>query len=72
MIARRGMLLAKNAGMSKKINVNPKFYKVGGREHAEGDGGAIAREEEKRELSAGKETWGKVIAGGMRGTSKRK
>lgn len=29
------MPLALNRGMSKNINVNPDFYKVGGREHSE-------------------------------------
>lgn len=37
--------------MSKNINVNPNFYKVGGREHAEGHGEAIPHEEQKEQLS---------------------
>ena len=32
----RGMAFAADKCMSKHINVNPNFYKVGGREHAEG------------------------------------
>ncbi len=32
--------------MSKHINVNPNFYKVGGREHAEGHGEATAHGEQ--------------------------
>jgi len=31
-----GMRFAARVSMSKHINVNPNFYKVGGREHAEG------------------------------------
>ena len=38
--------------MSKKINVNPNFYKVGGREHAEGHGEAIPHKREKQKLAA--------------------
>jgi hypothetical protein len=37
--------------MSKHINVNPNFYKVGGREHAEGHGESIPHEEQKEQLS---------------------
>ena len=40
--------------MSKHINVNPNFYKVGGREHAEGHGEAILHEREKQVLNAGR------------------
>ena len=40
--------------MSKKINVNPNFYKVGGREPAEADGEAIVHDREKQKLAAGK------------------
>jgi hypothetical protein len=58
--------------MSKKINVNPNFYKTGGREHAEGHGEVVVHDQEKRELSGGKGKGTKVIAGGMRGTSKKK
>jgi hypothetical protein len=36
--------------MSKHNNVNPNFYKVGGREHAEGHGEAIPHEQEKQQL----------------------
>ena len=39
--------------MSKHNNVNPNFYKVGGREHAEGHGEAIPHEEEKQHLKKG-------------------
>jgi hypothetical protein len=38
--------------MSKHINVNPNFYKVGGREHAEGHGEAIIHKREKQTLNA--------------------
>ena len=37
--------------MTKHINVNPNFYKVGGREHAEGHGEAIPHEEQKEQLA---------------------
>ena len=37
--------------MSKHINVNPNFYKVGGREHAEGHGEAITHEEDKQQMT---------------------
>jgi len=37
--------------MSKHINVNPNFYKVGGREHSEGHGEAIPYKREKQQLS---------------------
>ncbi len=37
--------------MSKNINVNPDFYKVGGREHAEGHGEAIRYDREKSNLN---------------------
>jgi hypothetical protein len=37
--------------MSKHINVNPNFYKVGGREHAEGHGEAITHETDKQQLT---------------------
>jgi hypothetical protein len=40
--------------MSKHINVNPNFYKVGGREHAEGHGEAIPHQMEKQNLKQGK------------------
>ena len=46
--------------MSKKINVNPNYYKTGGREHAEGDGEAIAYESEKQELARHDEKKGKT------------
>lgn len=37
--------------MSKHINVNPNFYKVGGREHAEGHGEAIPYDRQKAVLN---------------------
>jgi hypothetical protein len=37
--------------MSKQINVNPDFYKVGGREHSEGHGEAIPHERHKQEMA---------------------
>lgn len=40
--------------MSKNINVNPNYYKTGGREHAEGDGEGIPYEQEKQQLAKGK------------------
>ena len=44
--------------MSKKINVNPNFYKVGGREPAEADGEAIQHDREKQKLAAGDKSQG--------------
>lgn len=38
--------------MSKHINVNPDFYKVGGREHTEASDKAEAYDRQKQELSA--------------------
>jgi len=38
-------------GMSKRINVNPNFYKTGGREHAEGHGEAIIHKRQKQQLN---------------------
>jgi hypothetical protein len=58
--------------MSKKINVNPGQYKVAGREPAEADGEGIVYDREKRELSGAKGKGTKAVAGGMRGTSKKK
>ncbi len=37
--------------MSKNINVNPDFYKTGGREHAEGHGESIPYDREKSTLN---------------------
>ena len=45
--------------MSKKINVNPNFYKVGGREHSEGHGEAIPHDQEKQKLARGSRRQGK-------------
>lgn len=39
--------------MSKHNNVNPNFYKVGGREHAEGHGEVIPHDREKQHLKTG-------------------
>ncbi|HXG58775.1 MAG TPA: hypothetical protein VNL91_07110 [Thermoanaerobaculia bacterium] len=36
--------------MSKKINVNPDFYKVGGREHSEGSDKGRSYERRKQEF----------------------
>jgi len=36
--------------MSKHINVNPNFDKVGGREHSEGHGEAIRHQVEKQHM----------------------
>ena len=36
--------------MSKKNNVNPNFYKVGGREHSEGSDKGIPQDLEKQKL----------------------
>jgi hypothetical protein len=58
--------------MSKNNNVNPNFYKVGGREHAEGHGEAINHEAEKQQFSDQNGKGTKEIAGGMRGKSKKK
>jgi hypothetical protein len=38
--------------MSKNINVNPDFYKIGGREHAEGHGEAVPYDREKQALNS--------------------
>jgi hypothetical protein len=38
--------------MSKKINVNPNFYKVGGREHAEGHGEVVIHKREKQQMKS--------------------
>ncbi len=45
------MPFADQTAMSKRINVNPNFYKVGGREHSEGHGEAIIHKREKQQLS---------------------
>lgn len=37
--------------MSKKINVNPDFYKVGGREHSEGSDKGVSYDRQKQELA---------------------
>lgn len=37
-------------GMSKHINVNPNFYKTGGREHAEGHGESVIYDRQKLQL----------------------
>ena len=42
--------------MSKQNNVNPNFYKVGGREHAEGHGEAIVHEDQKQTLAKGRKS----------------
>jgi hypothetical protein len=49
--------------MSKKNNVNPNFYKVGGREHAEGHGEAIPHEQEKQKFAQGSKRQGKELPG---------
>lgn len=38
--------------MSKHNNVNPNFYKTGGREHTEGPGDPIPNKREKQKMSA--------------------
>lgn len=59
--------------MSKNINVNPNFYKVGGREHAEGHGEAITPDRDRQLMASSQKGKGtKVVAGGMRGKSKKK
>ena len=40
--------------MSKKINVNPNFYKTAGREPAEADGEGIAHDREKQMFTSQK------------------
>jgi hypothetical protein len=45
--------------MSKNNNVNPNFYKVGGREHAEGHGEAIVHDDQKQNLAKSKKAQGK-------------
>jgi hypothetical protein len=37
--------------MSKNINVNPNFYKVGGREHTEGGDKGVNYERQQHELT---------------------
>jgi hypothetical protein len=54
--------------MSKHINVNPNFYKVGGREPSEGHGEAILYERQKQQLKLDNE---KVLPGQKR-LAKRK
>ena len=60
------MSLALVWGMSKHINVNPNFYKVGGRDHSEGP----AEKQLGMQQQKGKGT--RAVAGGLRGTSKKK
>ena len=45
--------------MSKNINVNPNFYKDGGREHTEGADKGDSRLEDKGAMSKSHETQGK-------------
>jgi hypothetical protein len=45
--------------MSKQINVNPNFYKDGGREHTEGADKADAPFEDKGAMSKARDTQGK-------------
>jgi hypothetical protein len=56
--------------MSKRINVNPNFYKTGGREHAEGHGEAIVHDREKQQMSH-YNGYGKVLPG-QKSSAKRK
>jgi hypothetical protein len=51
--------------MSKNNNVNPNFYKIGGRDHAEGHGEVITHEQDKQELATGNKKNSK--AGGKEG-----
>lgn len=55
--------------MSKHINVNPNFYKVGGREHAEGHGEAIVYDRQKQNVKTQNE---KVLPGQKQRLAKRK
>ncbi|HKO56725.1 MAG TPA: hypothetical protein VJ276_12690 [Thermoanaerobaculia bacterium] len=59
--------------MSKHNNVNPNFYKVGGREHAEGHGEAIPHEQEKQQLNArgGKKRGNQPLPGNKESHDKR-
>ncbi len=69
------MSFALKCRMSKNINVNPNFYKVGGREHAEGHGEAVPYDNEKRELSTADRQPGSMKAkmiSGARAHSKKK
>jgi hypothetical protein len=45
--------------MSKQINVNPNFYKGGGREHTEGADKGDAQLEDKGAMSKARKTQGK-------------
>jgi hypothetical protein len=58
--------------MSKNNNVNPNFYKVGGREHAEGHGEAIEHEREKQVFVSQKGKGTRTVAPVMSGKSKKK
>jgi len=49
---KRGTSLAPITGMSKNINVNPDFYKGGGREHSEAGDKAEVYDRQKQELTA--------------------
>ncbi len=61
------MPFAPQYGMSKRINVNPNFYKVGGREHSEGHGEVIIHKREKQQLSRGRTMPGSKKAAPKRG-----
>ena len=50
-MGRHGMPFAPVGNMSKHNNVNPNFYKTGGREHAEGHGEAIPHDQEKKKMT---------------------
>jgi hypothetical protein len=55
--------------MSKHNNVNPNFYKVGGREHAEGHGEAVPYEQEKQRLRQAQSE--RVLPGQKRSAKKK-
>jgi hypothetical protein len=56
--------------MSKKNNVNPNFYKVGGREHTEGADKADSRPDAKQDTGSIKST--QKQGGGKEGESRKK
>ena len=62
------MPLALVEGMSKHINVNPNFYKTGGREHAEGHGESVIYDKQKLQMKPNDE---KVLPGQKRLAKKK-
>ena len=63
------MPLAPFKDMSKHINVNPNFYKVGGREHAEGHGEAVVYDKQRVNVKTQNE---RVLPGQKQRLAKKK